>query len=404
MGSLGIVFTAIGGRLFLICNVNKKNNKETSNNQLSNMKKLILVLTLSISFTFSSHLGAEESFDFPEPISRVYNQITVGVSPNVELISIVQTIGQYPTVFGFLMAQDTSEYKTDVLNHFKPYQQHPAVLMFDRLSLQPRMLNFSAPSNIMLYTDKSFRLREDIELDDFVIKRAGGMDSLRVFLDLLRDFALRSSFNQFFHEHQDFYSRMVDKTIENLGPINYISELESFYGVSQNAYNIILVSLYHFVGYGNSLLCENKKRELYNTMGPQKVSDNEPFFGDLDYMKYMIRHEFSHPFINPLTEKYWDYLKEYDQNFDSLPEIARKNICGDWQECVNEFTIRAITTQLAFNESEEAGQQAYEIEKACGVSNLDSLLECIRYYQMNRDTYTTLESYYLNIFEVFKQH
>ena len=118
----------------------------------------------------------------------------------------------------------------------------------------------------------------------------------------------------------------------------------------------------------------------------------------------MIRHEFSHPFINPLTEKYWDYLKEYDQNFDSLPEIARKNICGDWQECVNEFTIRAITTQLAFNESEEAGQQAYEIEKACGVSNLDSLLECIRYYQMNRDTYTTLESYYLNIFEVFKQH
>ncbi len=366
------------------------------------MKKLILILTLSMSSVFAGHLDAEEYFDFPDPVSRVYNQITVGVFPTVELISIVQTIGQYPAVFSFLMAQDTSGYKTDVLAHFKPYKQHPVVLMFDRLSLQPRMLNFSAPSNIMLYTDKSLRLREDIELDDFVINRAGGMDSLRVFLGLLRDFALQSSFNEFFHGHREFYSRMVDKTIENLGPVNYISELESFYGVSQNAYHIVLVSLYHFVGFGNSLLCENNRRELYNTMGPQKVSNNEPFFGDKNYMKYMIRHEFSHPFVNPLTEKYWDYLKDDYQNFDSLPEIARKNVCGDWQECVNEFTIRAITTQLAYIESEQAGQQAYEKEKARGVSNLDSLLESIRSYLINRDTYPTLESYYLNILKVFK--
>jgi len=196
---------------------------------------------------------------------------------------------------------------------------------------------------------------------------------------------------------------MIENTISNLGSTNYISELESFYGTEQKSYNIILVSLYNFVGFGNSLLCSNDQRELYNTMGPQKVVDNVPFFGDENYLKYMIRHEFSHPFINPLTEKHWDYLSEYAQKYDSISEIARTKVCGDWQECVNEFTIRAITTQLAYNESDKDGLQYYEKEKSRGVSYLDSLLNKFRYYQSQRETYPTLESYYLNILDVFKE-
>ena len=117
----------------------------------------------------------------------------------------------------------------------------------------------------------------------------------------------------------------------------------------------------------------------------------------------MIRHEFSHPFINPLTEKYWDYIKDYSHNFDSIPEVAKKNVCGDWQECINEFIIRAITTQIAYNESDDVGRQGYEREKSRGVYNMDMLLNKIRYYQSNRETYPTLDSYYLNILDVFKE-
>lgn len=274
--------------------------------------------------------------------------------------------------------------------------------MFDRLSLQPRMLNFSAPSNIMLYTNESLHLRTDIELDDFVISRAGGIDSLRVFLKLLRDFASQSSFNEFYINHRDFYLNIIENTIKNLGSTNYISELESFYGKNQKSYNIVLVSLYNYVGFGNSLLCSNDQREIYNTMGPQKVVNNVPFFGDEDYLKYMIRHEFSHPFVNPLTEKHWDYIKDYSHKYDSIPEVARKNVCGDWQECINEFIIRAITSQIAYNEAYELGSQLYEKEKSRGVTYLDGLLDKIRFYQSNRESYPTLESYYLNILDVFK--
>ncbi|UCG27466.1 MAG: DUF4932 domain-containing protein, partial [Bacteroidales bacterium] len=195
---------------------------------------------------------------------------------------------------------------------------------------------------------------------------------------------------------------IIDNTIRNIGPINYISELENFYGRNQKSYNIVLVSLYNHVGFGNSLIYSGDRREIYNTLGPQNVINTTPFWGDENYLKNMIRHEFSHPYVNPLTEKYWDYIKDYSKNYNSIPETARKNVCGDWQECINEFVIRAITTHLAYIEGNDTGLQSYEKEKSRGVSYLDSLLKAIKHYQSNRETYPTLESYYLNILDLFK--
>jgi hypothetical protein len=391
--------------MWKICFGKVRNRMKTgwkTEKKMINMKRLFLSLITLTIVESAGRLDAQTLYTAPEAITKVKNQISVGVNPQVELISIVETISKYPTVLGFLMAKDSSEYKLDVTEHFTPYKDHQVIHMFDRLSQQPGMLNFSAPSNIMLYTDRSLNLREDIELDDFVINRAGGKDSLHIFLELIRDFAIQSSFNKFYHDHQDFYLMISENTINNLGSIDYISELENFYGKKQKSYNIVLVSLYNFHGFGNSLLCSNDQREIYNTMGPQAVINNVQFFGDEHYMKYMIRHEFSHPFVNPLTEKYWDYIKDYTDNFDSIPD-AHKKVCGEWQECINEFTIRAITTQIAYNESEETGLQVYEKEKSRGVSHLDILLEKIKYYQSRRERYPTLDSYYLNILDVFKE-
>lgn len=201
------------------------------------MKKLLSIFFLLSIFI---SLQAQDSFKPIEEITRVHNKVKVSVLPKVELISIVQTISKYPTVLGFLMTKDSSQYKEDVVNHFKAFEGHPVIKMFDRLSLKPRGFNFSAPSNIMLYTDGSFQLKEDIELDDFVISRSGGIDSVKVFLNLLEDFAIKSSFNDF-EEHRDFYEDLVETTVGNLGPRDYISEIENFYGKNKR---LIALSLY----------------------------------------------------------------------------------------------------------------------------------------------------------------
>ena len=82
--------------------------------------------------------------------------------------------------------------------------------------------------------------------------------------------------------------------------------------------------------------------------------------------------------------------------------MARKKVCGDWQECINEFIIRAITTYLAFGDSEEAGARAYDREAGRGVSCLDDLLKNIRLYESDRDSFPTFESFYPKILDVFR--
>jgi len=372
------------------------------NHQKNNMKKFIIYFVVAIILATPANLSAKRTYESPVAITRVNNNIVVGVLPQVELMSIIQTISQYPNILSFLMAKDSSNYKTDVINHFTPFRNHPAVKMFDRLSSQPRMLNFSAPTNIMLYTDVNLKLRDDIKFDDFVINRAAGMDSLNLLLDLIRDFAVKSSFNEFYKKHEAFYINIVERTINNLGSINYVNEFETFYGKKQKSYNIVLVSLYSSCGYGNSLKCENDMLELFCTIGPRKVINKSPLFGDPGYLKTMVRHEFSHPFINPLTEKNWDYIKDYSSNYNSIPEMAKKQVCGDWQECINEFIIRSITTQLAYNEGDDLGLKTYISEKSNGVIYIDSLLNKIGYYQLNRDKFPTFESYYLTILDTFK--
>ena len=80
------------------------------------------------------------------------------------------------------------------------------------------------------------------------------------------------------------------------------------------------------------------------------------------------------------------------------PKLARSPIA---RAGINEFLIRSITTHLAFHESEEAGNMAFERETSKGVCHMDTLLEKLNYYQANRGTYPTFDSYYPIILDVF---
>jgi len=78
-------------------------------------------------------------------------------------------------------------------------------------------------------------------------------------------------------------------------------------------------------------------------------------------------------------------------------------MCGDWQECINEYVIRAVTTHLAYNDSEDAGAREYEKESSRGVVLLDELLEQIRRYESSREAFPSFESFYPNILKVFME-
>ncbi|HLP15413.1 MAG TPA: DUF4932 domain-containing protein [Bacteroidota bacterium] len=359
----------------------------------------ILVIVSILYGTFSAR--AAESYRLPEPTNRTHHHVRYRVDPGIELMAIVQTISEYPEGFPFLMQQDSCRYKQEVLETFGRFTTHPAVLWLNRQCR--RRMNFNAPPYIMLYADQHLELRSDLDFDEFVVSRAGGRDSLVAFLGLLRDFALQSSFNEFFVRHREFYGDIISRTIAEVDSIDHILELEAFYGTKQKSYSIVLVSLYNHVGFGNSIVYRSGEREIFDTMGPRGVRGDEPHFGDAEYLNYLTRHEFSHPFINPLTEKYWDAIKAYEANYEAIPETAKKNVCGSWQECINESMIRAIGVLLAEHENPALGELVASKERARGITYLDPLLVALREYEKNRQAYPTFDSYYLRVLEVFKK-
>jgi hypothetical protein len=372
------------------------------------MKKIISTLILGVIITFSSAQSKVGEIPFSTgpytlPMNNIekIGSLNVGVFPNIELISIIQFISEYKNVFSFLMVQDTSRYTNDITSHFGTFSDHPVIKMFNRLSLKPKMLNFNAPSFIMLYLDNNLNIRQDIIPDNFVLSRIGGLDSLKQFSILLKDFAEKSSFNNFFNLHSDYYKQIIKNARVGLGTTDFTREIEDFYGTKQKGYNICLVSTYNYVGFGNSVTLLKGGSEVFTVIGAEKIINGIPFFGNESYMKPFIRHELSHPFVNPITEKNWDFIKDFSSNYDSIPEIAKKNVCGDWQECINEFTIRAVTVYLALRENNEYGLQMHKIESSRGVSKLDDLLEKIKYYEQNRNLYPTFESYYRKLLEVY---
>ena len=92
------------------------------------------------------------------------------------------------------------------------------------------------------------------------------------------------------------------------------------------------------------------------------MENDNPVFGDDSYLKYMTRHEFSHALINPLTDRYWNSIKDNEDNYNLIPDRAKANVCGDWQECINEYIIRAVAVYIAGFENSESGKHAHEVE------------------------------------------
>ena len=117
-------------------------------------------------------------------------------------------------------------------------------------------------------------------------------------------------------------------------------------------------------------------------------------------MEFIQRHEFSHPFVNPLTSEHSDAVASLSRVFDTLPEGARK-VCGEWEECVNENIVRAVTTHLAFEDGLEVGQAALERELDRGAVFVPALLDLVRDYDASRDRYPTLASYYEKLLTAF---
>jgi hypothetical protein len=325
--------------------------------------------------------------------------LKIAVDPRIELLSVVQAFSGY-----FLINKDDTPYRRNLDKYFAPYKSHPAVKLF--AEMWRKGFNFQVPQSAMLYLSKPPELKQQRPFSDEITKRAGGEQRLNQFLSALRDFARETKFMAFFGANKESYRRMVDGVRMKARDVDYIGVLESYYKIRQHSYTIMLMPLSHELGFGVNLKRTNSALDLYQMIGRSAVKDGFPVFGEGGEitLQNLVWHEFSHSFINPLTEKHREELMRYASLYAPISKQMTELAYSDWEHTVNEHIIRALTSRFASREiSREVGEKELQEDKRKGFIYIEALAERLKEYETQPGKYQTFADFYPRLIAVFKE-
>ena len=353
------------------------------------------------------------------------HSLNITVDPKIELLAVVQFLSGYGERTGLITRYDFP-YKADVSEYFSSYKNHPAVKLFRDMSLSG--FSFDAPPDAMLHLSDPPELTLQVPFTRNLKRRAADQERLEKFIQELRDFAQKTNFTSFFEAHKGTYSKLVSDTYGKMQGVDFIATLENYYGMKQKSYNIILAPLFHPGGFGPRIDREGdsnpvfnfikslqylifnkwsgKRYEIYNICGPTGVENGVPSFGTQEGFRQLAWHEFGHSFVNPLSESFKNRIKisEYSSLFAPIKDKMAREGYGNWETCVNEHIVRAVTTRLTFiHFGKQAGGDELRDQKSRGFVYIEPLCKKLEEYEIRRDKYPILADFFPELLDVFKE-
>lgn len=362
--------------------------------------KRILCLLLVILFIVAG-AGCREkqpAVEYVLPVRIIRNNIRVTVDPRVELMSIVQYLSSYDE----LMTTADFKYRSDVDAYFSGFRNHEAVTMYEEMI--PSGFMYSTPANFALSLTDGLHIDESVDLSYHVLWGGGGEQKLKDFAAALRDFSIESRFHEFYAEHEEYYRQNVRRVITLLGEKDYVMELQDYYGMEYNSFNIIPVILYGGGGGFGPHVDRSGQIDVYSILCPfdSEMRGEIPMYGTASTFRLLLRHEFSHSYVNRITDMNLDEVMELENLLKPIRAEMEAMKYGSWITCLNEHLVRAVTTRLAYMDSEREGDKALEREVDQGFIYTRVLVEALIEYEKDRDTYRDFMDYYPKLLEALR--
>jgi hypothetical protein len=302
------------------------------------MKKLLISLFM---FThLISVIGQNIS-----PIERTIGKLHISIDPRMELLSTIQILSSYQNIVRI------SGYSEDIRDYFGSNSSSRAVKITDEL-LNNQKFSYDAPVALMLHLNQVPDLKPQIPYSAYLLRRGGGKEKLDEYCSAIQQFAIESHFDEFWKNKQEFYNKILDLTVSELGNENLIKVLEDYFNETQNSYNIIISPSFRG-GYGPSLPGSNGKLDIYSCISTTSIKDGIPYLSK-EALIYYVWHEFGHSFVNPETEKYPERIRATEKLFNPIVQEMARMAYGDWTTCVNEHIIRAVNIRLRSLTSNQA--------------------------------------------------
>ncbi len=359
-----------------------------------------LFVVLSLIISNSINLCAQEKI----PTDR----ITVKVDPRIELLSVVMYLSDYTGFNGTpILTRYEFPYKQEAVKYFSRYRNHPAIKLFDKMSAEGFWYG-QPPEAILSYSDPP-ELKQIRPVSAFIVERAGGRERLDMFVGLLSDFAHDTDFMTFFHAHEAQYNAILTDYNSIMGNHDYVHDLEKFYGYPQHSYRIIVAPFFHPGGFGPRIIYEEGKYDIYNLCGPWGYTNGRFNFGDENEFRRIVWHEFSHSYINHLTDR---YIHRLSIAVDALNPGMKEKITSSGQikfdiyahEWVSEHIVRAVTTYFAYTVlGKKAGDDELERGIKSGYPYVGKLYLKLEEYSSAREKYPTFPEFFPELVTVFEQ-
>lgn len=328
---------------------------------------------------------------------------SVTVDPRIELLSVVGVLADHQGMTNYDI-----QYKQEILNRFSNHRNHHAVTFLR--GVMARTLASDAYAIVMIHLSQPPALRfespiNDDAMEDYVTRAFGGDINIIAFVEGLRDFVKDSDFLGFYTSQTRFYQFLRSDALDKLGSKDYMNALEQYIGEKQGNYHIILGPLLHHGGFGPRIVRDKGVTDLFSIIGPVGEDEGIPDFGGRNRLQEVLWHEFAHSFVDPITFDHLERVNEYSSLYIPIADqMANAGGYMNWQTCVNEHIIRAITCRLVHSEvGPEAGEQALAAERKRGFRYIDPIHSMLLEYEANRSRWNTLSSFYPEIVAAFAQ-
>lgn len=317
-------------------------------------------------------------------------RVNISIDPRLELLASVELNSNFYNIIDY-----STEYKDDMKSYFRKAKNHKAIKMFRKLSKDG--LYVDIPPDFMIHLSAVPELKVEHTIDERIIKLfTKDQETADHFLEELRNYAMQTNFQKFFSEQHDFYRENIKDVKGIIASHDYVRDIEDYYGLSQSSYTLILSPLFEG-NYGLRLPSGDNRFDLYAVIGGSDFTNNNE-----EVLRYLIWHEFSHSFINPITDKYNATLLKNKNNFELIKDDMKEQGYASWDTTINEHIIRAVTIRLTeIVYGKDVAGRLLDEETRRGFVYIDALCNQLKYYENHRNKYSTIESYYPYLLEVF---
>lgn len=259
----------------------------------------------------------------------------VGVDRRVELVSIVCALAGFKEY----SLGKVNPYRTEVVNAFRPYVQHPAVVRARELRAK-HGIGYDAPMILAVHLDDQLALQNAAELP-LLDARWTGVDA-EGYAALLRDFARDTKLDAFLAAHAAHYAKIAEVLRGAVDAEKPIAWFDTVFGErKQTRYTVVPAPMTGRYNFGVRATRADGTLEMYQLIGVDTDTGIPVVDAELTYL---LVHEMAHSYVNPHLAAHEAELAAPAQKLYALvePEMKRQAY-GTWQIFLNESVVRATT-------------------------------------------------------------